>query len=119
MKMCIKKIVICLLFVPCIVDAYLLSHRDTTSRSFMFTRPANQNIGMFQSGWHNIQSDDFGPGGIKFQVIPFYQDSRKNCKTAHYFLPCAKNNFLVAGDDYFDEIFSRDIRAEWLGLPSD
>ncbi len=91
--------------------------RKIYAHSFMYTKPGYYDVVMEQALWHNIAYNKKGPvrGGV--QAIPFLQKSMTLCKTAEYFLMKGKNHLLVAGDDT-PLILDRDIRAEWVNLPS-
>ncbi|MFC1843113.1 hypothetical protein ACFLYU_05650 [Candidatus Dependentiae bacterium] len=87
------------------------------SRTFMMTRPVSHNVRAEQSLWHDFLYSKRDKGG-SFQITTFYQQSIKNPKTAKYFTFNYKTLLKVLGDDNHDSCF-RDVRAEWLGLPSD
>jgi hypothetical protein len=91
---------------------------EVFGHSYMYTRPAFYHVNMQQHLWHDIVYSKKGDvlGGI--QVIPFYQKSISLAKTARYFLINGKNCLLVSGDANTSELKTRDIRAEWIGLPS-
>jgi hypothetical protein len=91
---------------------------EVFAHSYMYTRPAFFHVNMQQQLWHSVVYAKKGDvlGGI--QVIPFYQKSISLEKTARYFLMNGKNCLLVSGDANTSELPIRDIRAEWLGLPS-
>ncbi len=93
--------------------------QEIFGRSFMLVRPASYNLTMEQHLWHNFVYTKEGPTYGGFQLIPFYQDSRKKDKTARYFLINGKNELLIAGDANTPNVLKRDIRAEWLNLPTD
>jgi len=88
------------------------------SRSFMFTKPAYYNVVMQQALWHDIiykrQTKHLGA----FQITPFFQRSTTLNKSARYFLIDGKTSLFVSGDANKQDVLSRDIRAEWIGLPS-
>jgi len=86
------------------------------SRTFMMTRPVSHNIFAEQSLWHDFLYHKRDKGG-SFQVTTYYQQSIKRPETAKYFTFGYKTLLKVLGDDNHDACF-RDIRAEWLGLPS-
>lgn len=90
--------------------------REVFAHSFMYTKPGYYDVVMEQALWHNIAYNKKGfiRGGL--QVIPFFQRSLPLAKNSRYFLMEGKNQLLVAGDNT-DFRLSRDIRAEWLGLP--
>ncbi|MCK5632903.1 hypothetical protein KAH94_04090, partial [bacterium] len=114
------------------------SDDDYTSQSFMFTRPIAQAMVGKHFAWHNLIHDRHGNMLAALQFIALYQESMHHEKTAQYFLFGQKNCLKVAGDNAPDVSHiknsdadlqailreraiskSRDIRAEWLGLPSD
>lgn len=90
------------------------------SQSFMFTRPLTQNLAMLDAVWHKFIYEKKGCSQSSFQILTAFQQSvhLDNNANVHYFLPC-KNEMLVSGDANLDDLAIRDIRAEWLGLPSD
>lgn len=89
-------------------------------RSFMFTRPAYYQLSTEQALWHNIIYEKQKDANHKasFQIYPFYQGSINSSFVNRYFLFDGKNELLVAGDDVVDMKQTRDIRAEWINLPS-
>jgi hypothetical protein len=91
--------------------------RKVYAHSFMYTKPAFYDVVMEQALWHNIAYNKKGylKGGI--QAVPFFQQSMSLCKSARYFLMKGKTELLVAGDNT-PFILDRDIRAEWVNLPS-
>lgn len=101
----------------------LQGNRDVYSRSFMFTKPGYYNIVAEQALWHDITYNKKGRirGGL--QLIPFFQQSVNLNKTSRYFLFDHKTSLIVAGDNTPNVNTRgtplRDVRAEWLGLPSD
>lgn len=111
-----KKYLVLLLLLWTFSGIY--AKREAFSHSFMYTKPAFYDVVMEQALWHTIAYNKKGSveGGI--QLIPFYQDSISMNKNARYFLINGKNNLLVAGDNTPEKL-TRDIRAEWVGLPSD
>ena len=112
-----KKYPFLLLFFGAFIAFLQAEPQEVFSRSFMFTRPAYYYIALDQQLWHNFAYSKEGPlyGGM--QLIGLYQNSRPRDKVARYFLIDNKNELLVAGDNT-DFFFSRDIRAEWVNLPS-
>jgi hypothetical protein len=93
--------------------------QEVFGRSFMLIRPASYNIEMDQQLWHNFVYHKEGPWYGAYQLIGFYQGTRPTAKAARYFLINGKNELLIAGDAT-DATFirNRDIRAEWLNLPT-
>ena len=88
-------------------------------RSFMFTKPAYYNMFIEQALWHDIEYNKHGKVSGGLQIIPFFQGSSPLSKSARYFLIKGKTQLLISGDANSNELPVRDIRAEWLGLPSD
>lgn len=94
--------------------------RKVYAHSFMYTKPGSYDVVMEQALWHNIAYNKKGPIKAGVQIIPFFQQSMPLEKNARYFLMKGKNALLVAGDDTDPEdLINRDVRAEWVGLPSD
>ncbi len=107
-------------------SAIFARKQEVFAQSFMFTRPAYYSLAMNQALWHDIIYEKKGKAHASFQAIGFYQQSVKQGKTARYFLPdcinkeCEKKNeVLVAGDSIANVFFTRNMRAEWIGLPAD
>ncbi len=90
-------------------------------RSFMFTRPLNQHLSMQQSFTDYIINAKKGDVLGYFDLIAAYQESLCPFNNINqrgvYFLPNCKNALLVSGDANTNDLLTRDIRAEWLGLP--
>ena len=95
------------------------SPREAYSRSYMFTQPIFAHHNIEQAGWHNIEYSKHGSLLAGAQIIGSYQQSTKDSANQRYFLLPHKNVLLVAGDNVQTGSECRDIRAEWLGLPSD
>jgi hypothetical protein len=120
-----KKYVVGILFFCCItratfiIDLNLEEPRNTFAHSFMFTRPAYYNFSMIQATWHDFFLEKKGHCLAAIQGILFYQQSREYTPTKQYFLPNQCNTeVLIAGDAVEQDFFIRDVRAEWLNLPS-
>lgn len=97
----------------------LCCRNDDVSNTFMFTRPILDNTSTRRALWHNIfQEEDEGNYKCSFQVYGVVQQSLSLNQTKHYFLPGKCKRVLVAGDDVFQDLSTRQIRAEWIGLPS-
>lgn len=98
--------------------------KNSTSKTFMFTRPLYQRVEMQQSLWQNFVYNKKGTSFNGIQTIGAYQQSTPLDKVARYFLMECKNNLIVAGDNAINPPgttfppCARDIRAEWLNLPS-
>jgi len=100
---------------------------EFTSRTFMLTRPVSQSLAADQSLWHDFiydKHDHKDSLQSSFQLIGFYQGSICREETTKYFLFDFKSCLRVLGDQKAIDDNGRlkgfrDIRAEWLGLPSD
>jgi len=93
--------------------------QESHGRSFMLTRPINQHSAIDLSIWHDFIYSKKGPVGGGLQLIGAYQKSRTSRKAERYFLFGGKNCLLVSGDANAEDKCIRDIRAEWINLPSD
>ena len=101
------------------IELNLEEPRETFAHSFMFTRPAYYNLSMIQALWHDFFLDKQGCSLASIQVIGFYQQSKEDNDTKRYFLPkSCSTEVLISGDDVKQDFFIRDVRAEWLNLPS-
>ncbi len=112
-----KKFLVIFLLLLC----YSYSHaepQEVFSRTFMYTRPAYWNLAMNQSLWHNFSYFKDGPNYNGMQLIPFFQDSRSRRKNTLFFLFNRRSELLIAGDAS-DAVRTRDVRAEWVKLPTD
>jgi len=87
------------------------------SQTFMMTRPVSHNVAAEQSLWHDFLYNKKEKGG-SFQVMTYYQQSIQDSETIRYFTFGCKVALKARGDNDPDAKF-RDIRAEWVGLPSD
>lgn len=85
-----------------------------TSQSFMFPRPANQNLAMHQAWWHTLLYTE-NPFGTNIQCIGFAQGSHSTKAEQQYFLFNRLTSLSVRGDNAADAN-TRDVRAEWLGI---
>lgn len=89
------------------------------ARSFMTTRSASFRQAIHQHLWHNVfysgKGDFMGNGNITL----FYQKSIPQDQTQRYFLINGKKEILISGDSNTHDTYTRDVRAEWLGLPND
>lgn len=113
-----KKVLHCLLvliLIPCTVSPR--GHHDF-GKIFMFTWPAAFHIATQQALWHNFLYNKHGKVGATLQTTAVYQQSRPGGAATRYFLPFGDEIVSVFGDDYIQEKLTRDIRAEWLGLPA-
>jgi len=93
-----------------------MSTRNYISQTYMMTRPIYQQVADEQSLWHNVVYYKQGAIRSALQMTAFYGNSSYLERSSYYFMPFCSNEAIVAGDD-FDGL--RDIRAEWLQLPSD
>jgi hypothetical protein len=87
-----------------------------SSKSFMFTRPLNHLIASVFM-WDEIIANKGKDNHAALRIMPMYQKSRKAHDTAGYFLIDCQDTILVAGDNTPQKC-DRDVRAEYLGLPS-
>lgn len=111
----LKKLTIIWLFCKILIANGL---NDFTSQTFVQLHPINQNIVLQQSLWYRLINiyDDCTSSG--FQIYGIYQDSTNDqAKLAKYFTFDNKTELSVKGDSV--STTDRDIRAEWVGLPSD
>ena len=98
------------------------------ARTFILTRPVYRNIAAQWSLWHDVVFNACQPQTFGFQILPIFQRTLGSGKVTRYFLfddvlPCTYNDnsdFLVVKGDDADNgnQYSRDIRAEWINLPS-
>ncbi len=136
-----KKILLFIIFCTWLQNVYTYNLNLTTccsetlaycppccgvARTFLSTRPVYRNIAAQQSVWHDMIFNACNPENFAFQAVPIFQKSLRSRSIARYFLfddaPCGdedkdflvvKGDAVIAGNQY-----SRDIRAEWLNLPS-
>lgn len=92
--------------------------RQVYAHSFMYTKPGYYDIVMEQALWHDIAYNKKGNLAGGLQIIPFFQHSIPLAKNARYFLIEGKTELLVSGDANIEDLKIRDIRAEWVNLPS-
>ncbi len=87
------------------------------NRSFMFTRPIYRDIGVQKPIWQEFV---FNPcETFAVQVAPIYQKSFGSRSLAKYFLFNEQYDLLIKGDNAINNNpNTRDVRAEWIGLPS-
>ena len=94
--------------------------QERFGRSFMFTRPLFNHIATDQAAWHNFVQKKNHTTRASAQITGAYQDTRENRAIERYFLINGKNELLVAGGPSLTVNGEcRDVRAEWVGLPSD
>ena len=106
-----------LLSILCIISN-IYAKREVFSRSFMYTKPAFYDVVMEQALWHDLEFNKQGTVKAGLQAIPFVQHSMSLEKNTRYFLMNGKTELLVSGDANKDDLEIRDIRAEWVNLPS-
>ncbi len=88
-----------------------------TDRTFFWSRPVYRNIGAQKPLWQEFVFNTCQ--SLALQIIPIYQQSAHDRDLAHYFLFNDQHNLLIKGDAVVaNNPYSRDVRAEWLGLPS-
>ena len=80
------------------------------SHTFLFTRPAQQNLPLRQSVWHDILFNKKQKFSI--DVAVFGQQSGYSDQISQYFLPPNRNTLLVNSTT-----LDRDVLPFWLGLP--
>lgn len=93
-------------------------HERYQSQSYMYTRPLFQNLAMQQSLWHSMVYQKDGPWLTGIQLTAAYQSATPVRKNKYYFLLDCHEDLLVSGDDNINDIWDRQVRAEWLSLPS-
>lgn len=97
---------------------YADSAIEQTSRSFLYPRPLNHFIQGTSFIWQDIVGNHLNDNHTVLRLMPIYQQSRDHEKTARYFLLNCQDTIMVAGDDT-TAAKTRDVRAEYLGLPKD
>jgi hypothetical protein len=87
-------------------------------RTFFWSRPVYRNIGIQRPLWQEFVFNMCQT--FAFQVIPIYQKSlQEERNLAKYFLFNDQKNILIKGDAVIaNNPDSRNVRAEWIGLPS-
>lgn len=92
---------------------------EYSHQTFMFTRPAYQQTSIQEGLWHSIIYEKKGTWKGAFRLTGIFQDSREfTHKVRQYFLLPCREELLISGDDVPAYFYNRDVRAEWLGLPS-
>lgn len=87
--------------------------------SSLQTRPPLMRQSMVNHLWIERVYTKKGPIGGGFAMTPFFFRMRNKHHAQSYFLPNNKDAVLIAGDTNDQKtILQRDVRAEWLGLPS-
>jgi hypothetical protein len=95
------------------------------SQTYMQTRPVYANLNAQNQFWNEIAFEKNSCKNSHTQIITYYQkststpSSKKDNELTQYFLMEGKNKLTVMGDSFStQQQLDRDIRAEWLGLPS-
>lgn len=94
------------------------------NQTFMQTRPCYAHTNAQNQVWNEIAFEKESCKNSHFQFVTFYQKSAstpssESNKLAQYFLMKGKNYLTVVGDAYStQQKLDRDVRAEWLELPS-
>lgn len=88
-------------------------------RTFMYTHPLYRNLGAQLFLWKDLIFNHSRCAEYAFQVMPMYSESMNDRHAQAYFLMNDQSFLTVKGDFATTNTLSRDIRAEWLGLPSD
>jgi hypothetical protein len=88
-------------------------------QTFMFTRPAYQQASIQEGLWHSIIYEKKGTWRGAFRITGIVQTSKEfTDEVRQYFLLPCKTDLLIAGDEVSSYFYCRDVRAEWLNLPS-
>ena len=89
------------------------------AHSFMFTRPAYDNIAAKNSGlWHDLLWDKWGKHGSNIQALNIYQQTETQNRMGRYFFFDHSDVLTIRGDTLSPNPNVRMIRAEWLNLPN-
>lgn len=111
-----------LFFVVCTFNIFSQEYGASVYQgaSFLQTRPVLMRLSLNNHLWIDYIYQKKGSMGGGFSMTPFFLKTRKKSEAQSYFLPNHKNTVLIAGDTNDEKILlKRDVRAEWLGLPSD
>lgn len=109
-----KKYLIAGLTLLCSLNAnedQILGKKIYYAKSFLFTRPAYQELALHQALWHNPLLDITRKGAVN--IAPVYQKSTNANKIKTFFLPPDTPELLVSTN-----ALDRNMLPEWLGLPS-
>jgi hypothetical protein len=100
------------------LNVYAGPHNDEQfAGSVLLTHPIEARLAIKNQSWLQYNFTKRGNFGGAFQITTIYNRSIPKKKNARYFLINDKNELLIAGDTSTHQ-FPRDVRAEWLGLPS-
>jgi hypothetical protein len=92
---------------------------EKTSQSFMFPRPIYRNLAaQLSTGWTDCIYDKPGCMQASLQAVGIYQQTRPYRSVNQYFLFNNKTSLIIKGENA-PQAKLRDVRAEWLLLPSD
>jgi hypothetical protein len=89
-----------------LIPIFFAEGANKSSQTFMYIRPIYYNLAA------EMQMRDYA-----LHIEPMYQTSRDTASSNNYFLINCRHKLLAAGDDSINKN-TRDIRAEWLGLPA-
>lgn len=90
-----------------------------TGQSFMFTRPLDHNVFAFAERYYQMAFEEDWSSTYRMQAIVAGQKTvGSSTQAPGYFLINCQPTIRIAGDTSPDAT-TRDVRAEWLNLPSD
>lgn len=88
-----------------------------SDRTFFWSRPVYRNIGAQKPEWQEFVFNTGQTAAL--QIVPIYQSSFGTRNLTKYFLFDDQRHLLIKGDNVIaHNPNSRDVRAEWIGLPS-
>lgn len=102
--------------VLCVAPLYAEIKTEKTSQSFLFTKPVFTTLPARISFWHDSWFDIEKTNA--FQATTQYQHSFNSKKLKRYFLMKDRDSLVVRGDTHAGTSPVTDVRAEWLGLPT-
>lgn len=109
-----KKISIVLLLCSSYLNAEI--KLEKTGQSFLFTKPIFTNLPAKISFWHDSWFDIEKKNA--FQVMTSHQNSFESKDLKKYFLMKNRDALIIRGDGNAGTDPVTDVRAEWLGLPT-
>ncbi len=116
-KVSLAAIALCLTSLTHASYYFETSQKKPIGRSFLYTRPVSYRLAINQQAWHSIAYSNAFTAGGALQVSMMYTESIPTCKNNGYFLFDGNTQLLVAGDaSGYQKV--RNVRAEWLNLPS-
>ena len=80
------------------------------SRSFLFTRPVQQNLALKQALWHNLLYNK--EKKVALEVAGFFLKTTESKRISQYFLPPNRDALLVSST-----ALNRDVLPKYLSLP--